>query len=148
MRISQERAIEIALSLNPVDVPEMSTLMQDDTFFNCNHGRLKLRRELHDSTETAMLIAYERPDVTGPKRSDYVKTMIPHPDELEEALKRSLGIKERVSKTRLLAIVDVTGLKSRIHLDDVEGLGHFIEFEVIIFILRCHYYCCWVQKRE
>jgi len=134
MGVTEEKAIEIALSLNSAEaeIPDMSTLLQEDIFFNCNHGRLKLRREIQDDKEIAVLIAYERPDVTGPKRSDYVKTVIPHPDELEEALTRALGVKEKVSKTRLLAIVEVNGLRSRIHLDDVEGLGHFIEFEVMI----------------
>ncbi|CAG7818632.1 unnamed protein product [Allacma fusca] len=132
MTISHERAIEIALELSQSHIPEISTLIQEDIFFHCNHGRLKLRRETQEDSETAVLIAYERPDVVGPKRSDYVKTSIPEPDELEDALTRSLGVKERVSKTRLLSIVERDGLKSRIHLDDVDGLGHFIEFEVLI----------------
>ena len=38
------------------------------------------------------------------------------------------GVVGRVRKTRTLCFVGAT----RIHLDDVEGLGHFLELEVVL----------------
>jgi adenylate cyclase class IV len=49
---------------------EAVVIAQDDTFFACAHGRLKLR-DFGDGT--GELIHYRRADATGPKLSDYVR---------------------------------------------------------------------------
>ena len=98
---------------------------QDDTFFACNHGRLKLRVFADGSGE---LIAYERPDSSGPKTSSYTITPVPDPDSLRETLARALGLAGRVIKQRTLFIAGAT----RIHLDHVEGLGDHLELEVVL----------------
>jgi len=70
--------------------------------------------------------------------SEYVKTPVEDADQMEEVLERALGIKEKVTKTRLYTIMERDGLKSRIHLDHVEELGEeFIEFEVNEYMLIC-----------
>jgi predicted adenylyl cyclase CyaB len=85
-------------------------------------GRLKLREEVGAA---ATLIAYERPDLAGNKESRYRLVEVPEPAELREALAAVLGIAVVVSKTRRLFIHGGV----RIHLDRVDDLGDFIEFE-------------------
>jgi adenylate cyclase class IV len=98
---------------------------QDDTFFACAHGRLKLRDFGDGSGE---LIHYERANTEGPKLSDYVRAPTTDPAALREALTRAHGVIGRVRKTRWLLMAG----KTRIHLDRVEGLGDFIELEVVL----------------
>ena len=100
-------------------------ILQDDTFFACPMGRLKLRI-LSDSE--GQLIHYLRPDSTQPKESQYsiVPTSMPH--ALRETLVHAFGAHGRVRKKRLLFLIGNT----RIHLDEVEGLGHFMELEVVL----------------
>lgn len=100
-------------------------LRQDDTFFRVPHGRLKLR-EFGDGS--AELIHYHRPDTGAAKLSDYVRTAVPSPASMREALERALGTVGRVRKQRLLLMAGAT----RIHLDRVEDLGEFIELEVVL----------------
>lgn len=100
-------------------------IAQDDTFFHCTHGRLKLREFADGSGE---LIAYQRADQEGPKASDYVISRVPEPATLREALARSHGVRGRVRKQRTLYLVGQT----RVHLDRVEGLGNFMELEVVL----------------
>ncbi len=101
-------------------------LDQEDTFFHCPHGRLKLRR--FADARPAELIAYERPDAAGPKESRYVVTPTQDPDGLCRALSLTVGIRGIVRKRRLLYAVGQT----RVHLDTVAGLGDFMELEVVL----------------
>ena len=106
------------------DGPEQ-LIEQDDTFFACAQGRLKLRDFGDGSGE---LIHYERPDAGGPKLSDYVRAPTSDPAALREALTRAHGVIGRVRKQRWLLRAGAT----RIHLDRVEGLGDFLELEVVL----------------
>jgi predicted adenylyl cyclase CyaB len=109
------------------DVPAQ-TLLQDDTFFAVpagRPGRLKLRAFADGAAE---LIQYHRPDTGQAKASDYVRVPVTDPAALREALTRGLGVPGRVRKQRLLLQVGPT----RIHLDRVEGLGDFMELEVVM----------------
>lgn len=101
------------------------TILQDDTFFPCPQGRLKLRDFGDGHGE---LIQYERADTTGPKTSTYVRVPTDAPDLLREALARALGTLGRVRKRRWLLLAS----RTRIHLDRVEGLGDFLELEVVL----------------
>lgn len=100
-------------------------IAQDDTFFVCAHGRLKLRDFGDGSGE---LIHYHRADTPGPKLSDYVRVPTQEPATLREALARALGVLGRVRKQRLLLLAGQT----RMHLDRVDGLGDFLELEVVL----------------
>jgi adenylate cyclase class 2 len=71
------------------------------------------------------LIAYERPDLSDHKESRYRLIEMPEPAEALDALATVLGISIVVSKTRHLFLFKGV----RIHLDRVEGLGDFVEFE-------------------
>ena len=100
-------------------------IAQDDTFFAVAHGRLKLRQFADGRAE---LIHYQRPDTGDAKASDYVRVPVADPAGLREALTRGLGALGRVRKQRLLLMVGAT----RIHLDEVAGLGDFLELEVVL----------------
>lgn len=101
------------------------TIQQDDTFFNCPDGRLKLRDFGNGNGE---LIFYRRPDQAGPGQSEYRITPTEDPDGLRTVLADALGVAGRVRKQRELYL---TG-RTRIHLDRVEGLGDFLELEVVL----------------
>ena len=101
------------------------TLAQTDTFFAVARGRLKLRR-FDDGT--GELIFYERDDSPGPKTSTYSKAACPDASALEGVLSRALGVRGIVDKRRELFMIG----RTRIHLDDVRGLGHFMEIEVVL----------------
>jgi predicted adenylyl cyclase CyaB len=103
--------------------PEL--LVQRDTFYNAPAGRLKLRES---GAGTAELIYYERPDRLGPKTSTYSRTPVPDAASMRELLDRCLGTKAMVAKSRELFLAGQT----RIHLDKVEGLGAFVELEVVL----------------
>ena len=98
---------------------------QRDTFFCVERGRLKLREFGDGSGE---LIWYERPDRAGPGESRYTVVPTRHPVRLATALRRSLGLRGVVKKRREFFRVGPT----RIHLDQVEGLGSFLELEVVL----------------
>lgn len=100
-------------------------LLQTDTFFDVPLGRLKLR-EFADGT--GELIFYERPDAAGPTLSDYVRAPAQDPVTLREALARSCGVRAIVRKRREVFLLRQT----RIHLDEVDGLGSFVEVEVVL----------------
>jgi predicted adenylyl cyclase CyaB len=100
-------------------------LLQRDTFYPCAHGRLKLR-EL--SPSEGQLVAYARPDTVESKQSDYLICPTSTPALLLETLSKALGTGVIVTKRRRLYLVGQT----RIHLDEVEGLGTFLELEVVL----------------
>ena len=103
--------------------PEL--IMQEDVFFRSAHGRLKLRIF---NPERGQLIYYQRPDRTGPKLSQYEISETLEPKEMRTVLEKALGIRGIVRKQRWLYRVGNT----RIHLDEVEGLGSFMELEVVL----------------
>jgi predicted adenylyl cyclase CyaB len=114
------RKLAEALSDCPVEVID-----QLDTFFTCPRGRLTLR---YFSPTRGELIVYEREDVAGSRASRYLITPTPEPDQLREVLTRALGVVGTVRKRRYLYLAGQT----RIHLDEVEGLGTFLELEVVM----------------
>lgn len=108
------------LSDTPVEI-----IPQEDTFFHVDKGRLKLR-DL--GAGRGQLIFYQRPNQDGPKRSDYHIALTSDPENLKRVLELAYGIRGVVKKTRYLYLAGQT----RVHLDDVQGLGHFMELEVVM----------------
>jgi len=100
-------------------------IAQDDTFFHCANGRLKLRTF---SATAGELIFYRRDNQPGPKESFYLRTPIADPDTLRECLSLAYGQTGRVVKQRTLYLAG----RTRIHLDRVEKLGEFLELEVVL----------------
>lgn len=104
---------------------EAELIIQEDIFFLGSQGRLKLRKFSDDRGE---LIYYERSDQAGPKRSQYFISRTGEPRQLLIVLESAFGIRGIVRKKRWLYMVDNT----RIHLDEVDGLGSFLELEVVL----------------
>lgn len=98
---------------------------QDDTFFRCDEGRLKLR-DFGDGH--GQLIFYRRADEAGPKPSFYRSTPTDDPDGMRETLTLAYGARGRVRKHRILFLAG----RTRIHLDRVDGLGDHLELEVVL----------------
>lgn len=98
---------------------------QRDTYFAGRHGRLKLREE---GGSIAELIAYRRLDTTEAEQSAFIRAPAADPALLREALDAALGETVVVVKRRRLFMWEHV----RIHLDDVEGLGTFIELEAMV----------------
>lgn len=129
------RNIEIKAAIDSVEALEpvaaaISTegpieIAQDDTFFRCDSGRLKLRTFSDSSGE---LIFYQRPDESGPKESFYLRSPTTDPASLRKALRQAYGVVGRVVKQRTLYLAG----RTRIHLDRVEALGEFLELEVVL----------------
>jgi adenylate cyclase class 2 len=98
---------------------------QVDTFFPVPSGRLKLR--VRDGTK-AELIWYDRPDEPAVRASHYHIVPVAEPDVLRAALAAALGVRGEVRKQR-----EVWHWHNvRIHLDQVDGLGTFVEFEAVL----------------
>jgi homotetrameric cytidine deaminase len=100
------------------------TLVQRDTYFAVAHGRLKLRET---EGAPAQLIAYERPDDPAVRLSRYHLIDVADPAATLAGLGSTCGVRVVVSKRRRLFLSDGV----RIHLDDVAGLGRFIELEAV-----------------
>lgn len=100
-------------------------IAQDDTFFSCACGRLKLRAF---SATAGELIFYRRDDAAGPKESFYVRSPTADPDGLRACLGLAHGEVGRVVKHRTLYLVG----RTRVHLDRVQDLGNFMELEVVL----------------
>jgi predicted adenylyl cyclase CyaB len=120
-----EKSDELRERLSVLSGTPPEILLQEDTFFHAPNGRLKLRVL---QAGPAQLIHYDRPDQQGPKRSSYHIFETNDPGSLKTVLSKALGVRGVVRKERLLYIVGQT----RVHLDNVSGLGNFVELEVVL----------------
>lgn len=98
---------------------------QEDVFFNCSKGRLKLRTF---SDKTGELIYYNRDSGNGPSECNYSIVQTSDPSLIHNILTEALGVRGVIRKSRTLYMHGQT----RIHLDDVCGLGKFLEIEVVL----------------
>jgi predicted adenylyl cyclase CyaB len=96
---------------------------QTDTYFKVNKGRLKLRE---GNIENA-LIYYHREDKPGPKKSQVILYKALPDENLKRILTASNGVKVVVIKERRIFFIE----NIKFHLDQVEGLGTFVEIEAI-----------------
>ncbi len=115
------RTLELALALGAEDNGEIS---QRDTYFSRALGRLKLREQEPGEDE---LIEYRRPDEPAARTSSYRRVPVAAAGELRDSLDAALGTLVVVTKRRRLLLVD----NVRIHLDEVDGLGSFMELEAV-----------------
>ena len=115
------RTLGLALGLGAEDRGEIS---QRDTYFTRARGRLKLREQEPGEDE---LIQYRRADEAGARTSSYRRVPAGSAAGLREALDAALGTLVVVEKRRRLLLLD----EVRIHLDEVEGLGSFLELEAV-----------------
>ncbi len=96
---------------------------QTDTYYKVTDGRLKRRETPGEETE---YIFYERPNEAGPKISSF--TIYSERQATERFGREPLPTWLVVKKRRELHMLGST----RIHLDQVEGLGQFLELESLV----------------
>lgn len=119
-----KRAESIARELSETE-PEI--LEQIDTYYNVPHGRLKLR-QIHSNDGISMeLIWYDRNEAGGERISNYERVELNGESGFYKILEQALEIDVKVEKQRTVYIWN----GCRIHIDIVEQLGHFLEFEVL-----------------
>jgi len=109
--------------VNAMGVRMQGTYRQTDTYFNVSSGRLKLREV--DGEDASTLVYYDREDVPDPKQSDVNILETRQTGTLKFILESSLGVMVTIEKTREIYHHEGT----QIHLDVVDGLGRFVEFE-------------------
>ncbi|HCC48692.1 MAG TPA: adenylate cyclase [Elusimicrobia bacterium] len=100
-------------------------LAQADTFFNCSNGRLKLREQRGAGD---YLVFYRRAGAKSPKASTYTLVPVSDASKTKRSLARLLGVTKKVFKKRLVCHAG----RTRLHFDEVRGLGRFIELEVVL----------------
>lgn len=97
---------------------------QTDTYFNTANGRLKMRQ---GPIENA-LIYYNRENKAGPKLSEVkLLPLDKNAELLKDVLTKTNGVKVLVKKKREIWFID----NVKFHIDEVEGLGSFVEIEAI-----------------
>ena len=108
-------------------------LSQVDTYFNCPNGRLKIR-EMNGKRDE--LIFYNRPDRNGSKVSDYQRRELTQKQckEINKVNKEKFGVMVVVKKKRNLWVYGHT----RVHLDQVQKLGNFLELETVAKQISLH----------
>jgi adenylate cyclase class 2 len=99
-------------------------IWQRDTYFNVANGGLKLREEVPGHCQ---LIQFERADDPRQRESRYRLVVVEDGLTLRVALEAAIGVRVVVTKRRRLHLW--RGV--RIHLDDVDVLGTFIELEAV-----------------
>ncbi len=96
---------------------------QLDTYFKVERGRLKLRQCNIENS----LIFYERADEAGPKQADVQLCRLAPGTALRDVLVAGLGVLVEVAKRREIYFIE----NVKFHIDEVEGLGGFVEIEAI-----------------
>jgi adenylate cyclase, class 2 len=109
--------------------PQKQTQTQEDIYYRVNNGRLKLRII---GGKKGNLIHYFRSNKTGKRVSNYVISETNTPKELNTILSSLYGILITVKKKREITILD----NVRIHIDNVIGLGNYLEIEIIFNSIR------------
>jgi len=102
----------------------LGTDYQTDTYFRTNRGRFKLRES---RLSGAYLIPYLRSDTNEPKISSYQKIVVDDPQDVKGLFTEILGLHLVVKKRREIFMYE----NVRIHLDEVDGLGNFVELEAV-----------------
>ncbi len=97
---------------------------QIDTYYDVPRGRLKIREI--EGREGAQLVYYLRENIEGPKKSLVKLANIHDVDSLKSIFDELFGVKVIVDKIREIYLYQGV----QVHLDKVEGLGEFIEFEL------------------
>jgi adenylate cyclase, class 2 len=103
---------------------DRSTIAQRDTYFKVARGGLKLREEQPGHPH---LIQFERANEPQQRESRYRIIEVSDGPALCAALTAAIGIRGVVVKRRRLLLWQSV----RIHLDEVEQLGTFIELEAV-----------------
>ena len=102
-----------------------AVLHQTDTFYRSPFGRIKIRGINNNSTE---LIFYNRTNSAEVRKCRYYRFKLYFPKITKGLFKTFFGTRGKVEKERRLYFYGNT----RIHIDRVNNLGSFIEFEYVV----------------
>lgn len=123
LKARTDRQAQIRAWLIGQDADFRGTDFQTDTYFKVPNGRLKLRSGNVENN----LIHYQRSDQPEARASEVALAPVADGPALKNALARALGILVEVRKKREIYFMD----NVKIHLDELDGLGHFVEIEAI-----------------
>jgi adenylate cyclase, class 2 len=129
---------ELAVGLvRRLGATHIGVLHQVDTYFRVPDHRLKKRvAEMDGHAEPIEYVRYERPDRSMAKISKF--TIFSETEAAKLYGSNPMPIRVVVEKTRDLWMIDTV----RIHLDEVVGLGRFLEIEALVTprqnVARCH----------
>ncbi len=116
---------QVLAALRALGAEDRGVEHQVDTYFSTGSYRMKLRES---SRGEHWLIWYSRPDRTSSRKSTYRLEAIKDPAAKKAIFGKSMGVKQVVVKDRHLHLIGPT----RIHLDSVDDLGSYLEFEVVL----------------
>ena len=119
LKLAEQKAVEL-------DAKFVWCKKQVDSYFKVPNGRLKLREAEGEATE---LISYFRDNKYEGRESNYHLLKIKEGKQIKQMLTGTIGLLAVVKKKRKLYIYE----NIRIHLDEVEKLGNFLEFEGVIY---------------
>lgn len=116
----------ILQNITSLGAKRVDTLYQTDRYFLIGEKRLKLR----DVNGGSQLIYYSRPNHPNSRLSRYYIFTFKDQQRtvIEKLLNMFLAVKAVVIKKRVLYQYKHT----RIHLDEVENLGNFLELETVL----------------
>ncbi|MCE9638414.1 MAG: class IV adenylate cyclase [Planctomycetes bacterium] len=128
--VGRDRALDVARALRAADLGEFE---QVDTYFTTGRERMKLRES---SSGEHMLIRYSRADQPAARKSQFRMMPLTEPASFKAILTKQWGVKAVVRKRRHLFLWED---RVRIHIDRVDGLGDFLEFEAMLDASRPDY---------
>jgi len=118
-----DRCLRVCRAIGAVDEGERR---QVDTYFTLGRHRLKLRE---NSMGESFLIGYSRPDLADARKSQYRVAPVKAARTVKMLLTRQWGVKAVVTKSRHVFLWQG---RVRIHIDRVEELGDYLEFECVL----------------
>jgi predicted adenylyl cyclase CyaB len=125
LKVSYPSLDEAASVARALGARREGVLHQRDTYFLAGAQRLKLREIRGGRSE---LIYYERSDSNSSRYSRYSVVGVKNRTAVKRLFSSLFGVRVVVTKRRLLYIHK----NARIHIDSVQGLGNYLEFEVLV----------------
>lgn len=130
IKVHCDEALFAVVRARALALGDVSLLKQRDTYFAVPNGRLKLREIESGADHRAELIGYSRPNAEAARFSTYHLTQIAldQVSSLSTSLSETIGIRVVVSKVREVVLCR----RTRIHIDQVENLGYYVELETVM----------------
>lgn len=111
------------------NVKFVGVLHQTDIFYHCEKGKLKLRHVIQDGKGYSQLVYYNREKELDGKMTSHIKLLdVTDFEGLNNILSASNNVIGTICKKRILYMLG----RTRIHLDDVDDLGTYMELEVVM----------------
>lgn len=123
LKIRLNNPDKILKTVRAINAEYKGGMNQVDVYYKNSNFRLKLRLE----NGTQVLIKYSRNEGTGNRWSDYQLISL-EKNDARDFLNDIFGEEVVVEKIRKYYLYDNT----RIHIDEVKGLGSFLELETLV----------------